>query len=188
MVTYGLFVEKNVEKMTKVYELLNVLPVYGVKNEKKIEKDVVDWLSEQNEIGQSGEKIVKNFLETKYQAIVEKKPDYIGYDFEVTINNQKLAVEVKTTIRHVNQFYISANELKTAVELNDDYYIYKLNLRENGGKLFIIKNPVNLLDIDPILLETILENQKISAKMDGLVITLKDALIKELPVIDIHVT
>lgn len=92
--------------MTKVYSLLDVIPVYKSENEKINEHEGIDWLVEQNEMGNTGAKIIRNFLELKYQAVVEKKPDYAGYDFGGTIGTHKFAVEVKTTEHHINKFYI----------------------------------------------------------------------------------
>lgn len=136
-------------------------------------------------MGEMGEKIVKKFLEQKYQAIVTKKSDYAGYDFEVKIKNQKFAVEVKTTVHHLNQFYISYNELKTAEKLRENYYIYRLYICGNEKRLFVIKNPIALLEINQKLLGTIFENEKVSAKIDGLAIILKDEFIEKLPVVNV---
>lgn len=181
----GLFVGKIVGEMTKVYSLLDVIPVYKSENEKLNEHEVIDWLAEQNEMGNTGEKIIRNFLELKYQAVVEKKPDYAGYDLGVTIGTHKFAVEVKTTEHHINKFYISYNELKTAAELREDYYIYRLHISGNRKILFIIKDPITLLKIDQSLLGNIIVNDVISVRIDGLAITLNDTFIKKLPVIDI---
>lgn len=169
-----MFVGKIVGEMTKVYSLLDVIPVYKSENEKINEHEVIDWLAEQNEMGNTGEKIIRNFLELKYQAVVEKKPDYAGYDFGVTIGTHKFAVEVKTTEHHINKFYISYNELKTAAELREDYYIYRLHISGNRKILFIIKDPITLPKIDQSLLGNIIVNDVISARIDGLAITLND--------------
>lgn len=171
--------------MTKIYSLIDVLPIYKFKNEIQDERDVADWVSEQNELGQYGEEIIKKFLKERYQAVVNKKPDYAGYDFEVIIKDHNFVVEVKTTENHVNQFYISINELKKAAEIKGDYFIYRLYIHDKIGSLFVIRNPISLLDIDQAILETLVENEKISARIDGLAISLKDEFIRKLPVIDI---
>lgn len=186
METYGLFVGKIVGEMTRVYSLLDVMPVYRSENDEKInEHEVIDWIAEQNEMGNIGEKIIKNFLELKYQAVVEKKTDYAGYDFGVTIGTHKFAVEVKTTEHYMNKFYISYNELKTAAKLRENYYIYRLHIAGKRKSLFIIKDPITLLGIDQSLLGNIIVNDVISARIDGFAINLNDKFIRKLPVIDI---
>lgn len=185
MVTYGLFAGRTVEKMTKTYSLIDLLPIYKFEDEVQDDDNSDDWVTEQNELGKYGEGIIKNFLEERYQAVVNKKPDYAGYDFEVIIKDHNFVVEVKTTESNVNQFYISSNELKKAAEFKGNYYIYRLYIQEGIGRLFIIRNPIYLLNIDQAILETLIENENISARIDGLAISLKQELLKKLPVIDI---
>lgn len=185
MVIYGLFAGRIVEKMTKLYALTDVLPIYKYENEMQDEYNSVDWIAEQSELGEYGEKIIKKFLKERYQAIVNKKPDYAGYDFEVTIKNHNFVVEVKTTENHINQFFISSNELKKAAEIKGNYYIYRLYIHDRIGRLFVIRDPISLLNIDKTLLETFVENERICARIDGLAISLKEEFIKKLPIIDI---
>lgn len=59
--------------------------------------EVSNWVKENQALGLIGEEIVKKYLEGKYEAIVTKMDDNVGYDFWVEMSDSNFAVEVKIT-------------------------------------------------------------------------------------------
>lgn len=189
-VNCGLFVKESVVKMSKVYSLFEVMPVFlktNTENDKTIEAmPNSDWLLKKEELGSHGEKIIKEFLEKNYNAIVTKQQDYIGYDFLVKIRNREFAVEVKTSVFDKNKFFISRNELEKAYELGEDYYIYKLYVEKDTNTLNIIQNPLKAFGIDKDkIFNSVVENDKVNIKMDGIEINMSDVFMEQLTTINV---
>ncbi len=186
----GLFVKESVAKMSKIYSLFEVMPVFfkpNTENDKTIEAMLdSDWLLKKEELGAHGEKIIKEFLEKNYDAIVIKQQDYIGYDFLVKICNREFAVEVKTSAFDKNKFFISRNELEKAYELGEDYYIYKLYVEKDTITLNIIQNPLKAFGIDKDkIFNSVVENDKVNIKIDGIEINMSDVFMEQLITINI---
>ncbi len=186
----GLFVKESVAKMSKVYSLFEVMPVFlktNTGNDKTIEAmPNSDWLLKKEELGSYGEKIIKEFLEKNYNAIVTKQQDYIGYDFLVKIRNREFAVEVKTSAFDKNKFFISRNELEKAYELGEDYYIYKLYVEKDTNTLNIIQNPLKAFGIDKDkIFNSVVENDKVNIKIDGIEINMSDVFMEQLTTINV---
>ena len=166
------------------------MPVFfkpNTENDKTIEAmPDSDWLLKKEELGAHGEKIIKEFLEKNYYAIVIKQQDYVGFDFLVQIHNRKFAVEVKTSTFDKNKFFISRNELEKAYELGEDYYIYKLYFEKDTNTLNIIQNPLKAFGIDKdIFANNVIENDKVNIKIDGIEINMSEAFMEQLITINI---
>ena len=72
----------------------------------------------------------------------------VGYDIksvEADTESTRL-IEVKTTRSHAplafRQFHLTANEWRTAQDMGDRYYVYRLMLSEDSARLFVIHDPV----------------------------------------------
>lgn len=110
-----------------------------------------DWVQDALAKGAAGESAVELFLKRKYDAYVEKKPDYAGYDYYVEIRDEKRYVEVKTSSH--NHFYISRNEILKSRDYGDEYYIYYvqanvINDEISCKRLFVIQNPFDYFGLD----------------------------------------
>lgn len=72
----------------------------------------------------------------------------VGYDIrsvEADTESSRF-IEVKTTKSHAplafRQFHLTANEWRTAQDMGERYYVYRLMLSEGGARLFVIHDPV----------------------------------------------
>ena len=72
----------------------------------------------------------------------------VGYDIrsvEPDTESSRL-IEVKTTKSHAplafRQFHLTKNEWRTAQDMGERYYVYRLMLSEDGARLFVIHDPV----------------------------------------------
>lgn len=165
--------------MTK--NLFDVLPVYEY--EEKIETS--EWVKENQEMGNSGEKIVKRFLENKYNAIVTKMEDFAGYDLWVKIGDDEFAVEVKTTEAHMDTFFLTITEILKAKKLGSVYNIYRVVKMNNVYKIYIINNPIELLNIDVAVFEKGYENDLIQMYANDVKIILKESVLDQFPSFEI---
>lgn len=140
--------------MNKARPLIEVVPVYKFKNPLQCEHDSPfrqsDWIDNRKALGDKGELLVKEFLEVHYNATVEPQPDSAGYDFKVRIDDKISYVEVKTTTRGLNTFFMSHNEVKVAKQKGTNYYLYFVCLDNNVGTLHIILNPFDTLELDKL--------------------------------------
>ena len=72
----------------------------------------------------------------------------VGYDIKSVESDTESSrlIEVKTTKSHApmafRQFHLTTNEWRTAQDMGDRYYVYRLMLSEDGAKLFVIHDPV----------------------------------------------
>ena len=131
-------------------ESLNITSVDS--NEKQNHhQNETDWVENALAKGEAGEKAVELFLTCKYNAYVEKKPDYAGYDYYVEFGDEKRYIEVKTSSH--NHFYISRNEIMKAKELGEKYYIYYVQANMANDeiiceRLFVIQRPFDYFGLD----------------------------------------
>jgi hypothetical protein len=72
----------------------------------------------------------------------------VGYDiksFEAPSDDMRV-IEVKTSISKAklsfNRIHLTTNEWRTAEDLGDKYYVYRLQIDDTGCTLFVIRNPV----------------------------------------------
>lgn len=77
---------------------------------------------------------------------VSKNSDSYGYDIKsYNKDGKEIKIEVKTTTSKAKQFtfYLSRHELKTAISLKNDYYLYCVQLRrkEDSHLIHIVHNP-----------------------------------------------
>ncbi|WP_026947065.1 DUF3883 domain-containing protein [Algoriphagus marincola] len=106
-------------------------------------------------IGDRGEKIVldmerKRLTDLGFPKLASKvekaKFDYLGYDIHSFESNGKPRhIEVKSTTSKVGDanFFLSSNELKEAMKL-ENYYIYMVyDITSKTPKIWIIENPFN---------------------------------------------
>lgn len=81
----------------------------------------------------------------------------VGYDIQSIESTtkpkyKKRYIEVKTTltrsaIKPANyRFHLTPNEISTAETVRENYYIYRLIVNKDGGKLFVIQNPIQLFE------------------------------------------
>lgn len=93
---------------------------------------------------------------------VSLKSDSFGYDIvSFEVNGDKRMIEVKATKAKIGKanFYLTANELKTANEI-PNFYIYMVyEVTEEIPKVWAIKNPFNPKTESTILIPT---NYKVS--------------------------
>lgn len=163
--------------MSNVFSLMDFIPVYRCfeteKTDECPEKTNNDWVRNLEEIGKIGENLVKEFLETQYNAIVKKQPDYKGYDFKVEMNKITLAVEVKTSYGEYNHFYMSYNEIRKAKELAEYYNLYYVCLDDTKRSLFVMNNPYEVLGLEKVfnVMET---NEVVSMKIEEIELSIKD--------------
>lgn len=165
--------------MTK--NLFDVLPVYEF--EETIETS--EWVKENQDIGNSGEKVVKRFLENKYNAIVTKMEDFAGYDLWVKIKDDEFAVEVKTTEEHRDTFFMTITEILKAKKLGSVYNIYRVVKTIDAYKIYILNNPIELFDIDVELLENGYENDFVKIYSNDFKVCIKNSLIVNAPCIEL---
>lgn len=121
---------------------------YGDYGEKIVIKAEIDRLTN-----------VLKYSKKKATKIVERisnKSDSYGYDIK-SINNDGSTryIEVKATTGKVGDvsFYYTENEIQTAKELGDNYFLYIVyDILSDNPKIWMIKNPIlyNNLAIRPI--------------------------------------
>lgn len=110
-------------------------------------------------IGDFGESLIllHEFLRTenssKRQHLICKIPTPlgVGYDIQsIEIEKGKRYIEVKTTksqkALNNNKFKLTPNEWDTAYSLRNNYYIYYLSVSSVGKNIFIINDPVSLVE------------------------------------------
>lgn len=166
-------------KMIK--SLFEILPIYEYE-----EKNLVsEWVKENQEMGLRGEEIVKRYLEKRYNAKVTKMEDYIGYDLWVEMEGGNFAVEVKTTEEHIDTFFLTITEILKAKRLGEIYNIYRVVKKNDIYKIYILNNPIEMLNIDVGLLENGYENNFVKMYSRDFKVFLKDSLIENVPCIEI---
>lgn len=166
-------------KMIK--SLFDILPIYQY--EEII--DVSEWVKENQEIGLRGEEIVKKYLEDKYNALVTKVEDSYGYDLWVKIEDEEFAVEVKTTETHMDTFFLTITEILKAKKLGSVYNIYRVVKKNDVYKIYIINNPIELLNIDVAVFEKGYENDLIQMYANDVKIILKESVLDQFPSFEI---
>ena len=164
-----------------IKSLFEILPIYEF--EEKME--VSEWVKENQALGLIGEKIVKKYLEEKYDAIVTKMDDKVGYDFWVEMGNSNFAVEVKITETNRDVFFLTITELLKAYKLGELYNIYRVVKKDNTYKIYIINNPIDILDIDVEILKHGYENALVKIVSSDFKVILKDSFIESLPCVEI---
>jgi site-specific recombinase XerD len=113
-----------------------------------------DWVQEDKERGTKGENFVLSELIKTYGESNVKlksgKDDSAGYDIKVTLPDQVLRIEVKTTTSIRNPFYISIRQLKRAKRYKEQYYIYWVLMDKKDNPLYalVIPNPIETLNIN----------------------------------------
>lgn len=155
--------------MSMVVTLRERLPVYNMGELENTENFIIgvdifetaetdnsksEWVNDALKRGEVGEKAVKIYLENKYNAIVKKQLDFIGYDYLVKVGDMETFVEVKTSSN--NRLFISINEIEKAKEYGEKYHLYFVITEEQDTniictKLFVMKNPYEKLSLDWIL-------------------------------------
>lgn len=165
-----------------IKNLFDVLPVYGF--EEKI--DVSEWVKDNQNLGISGEEIIKKFLERKYNAIVTKMEDFAGYDLWVKMENGEFAVEVKTTEEHIDTFFLTITEILKAKKMGDIYNIYRVVKQGCDYKIYIINNPVEFLDIDVERLNKGYKNDFMQIYLNDFKIVLNESVLNNVPSFEIR--
>lgn len=165
-----------------IKDLFDILPIYEF--EEKI--DISDWVKENQELGISGEEIVKKYLEKKYKAIVTKMEDVAGYDLWVKMESDEFAVEVKTTEEHTETFFLTITELQKAKKLGDKYNIYRVVKNKHSSEVYIINNPVKTLDIDIDSLCIRYENNFVKIYLSDIKIVLNKMIFSNIPCFEIR--
>jgi len=104
-------------------------------------------------IGQAGESWVinyeRNYLTVKGKSELAERIARIseiniaaGYDIlSFELDSSEKFIEVKTTALSKAEFFISANELEIAKQLNGNYWIYLVSEIYGEPKLFVIQDP-----------------------------------------------
>ena len=164
-----------------IKSLFDVLPIYQY--EEII--DVSECVKENQEIGLRGEEIVKKYLEDKYNALVTKVEDSSGYDLWVKIEDEEFAVEVKTTETHMDTFFLTITEILKAKKLGSVYNIYRVVKKNDVYKIYIINNPIELLNIDVAVFEKGYENDLIQMYANDVKIILKESVLDQFPSFEI---
>lgn len=164
-----------------IKNLFDILPVYGF--EEKIE--ISGWVRENQDLGISGEEIIKKFLEKKYNAIVTKMEDFAGYDLWVKMGNDEFAIEVKTTEEHIDTFFLTITEILKAKKLGDIYNIYRVVKQECVYKIYIINNPVEFLDIDVEQLNKGFKNDLMQIYLNDFKVVLNESVLNNIPSFEI---
>lgn len=164
-----------------IKSLFDVLPIYQY--EEII--DVSEWVKENQEIGLRGEEIVKKYLEDKYNALVTKVEDSSGYDLWVKIEDEEFAVEVKTAETHMDTFFLTITEILKAKKLGSVYNIYRVVKKNDVYKIYIINNPIELLNIDVAEFEKGYENDLIQMYANDVKIILKESVLDQFPSFEI---
>lgn len=120
-------------------------------------------------IGDFGESLIMlhEFLRTKElskrQHLINKIPTplAVGYDIQsIEIEKGKRYIEVKTTksqkALNNNKFKLTPNEWDTAYTLRKSYYIYYLMVNNSSKKIFVINDPVSLVEQNKLLVDEFL--------------------------------
>lgn len=137
------------------------------KREKKISPEKLEEiLALQREIGIVGESIAFEHECNRLKKIGVKKPEEFvtqvskknsaaGYDIISTFKKQERFIEVKSTTKKFNEFYISQNEIEILQSHNDKAFLYIVeisDLKLKIGKVDKeIRNPVSKLNLTAVL-------------------------------------
>jgi len=132
----------------QVVNISNLIEEYyqQLKGDKKIPTKI---------IGDYGESLIlaheylRTKIKSKRQHLINKIPTPlgVGYDIQsIEIKGKKRYIEVKTTKSRKaimnKRFKLTPNEWDTAETVGNSYFIYYLQVNENGKNIFIINNPV----------------------------------------------
>ena len=124
-------------------------------------------------------------MEDKYNALVTKVEDSSGYDLWVKIEDEEFAVEVKTTETHMDTFFLTITEILKAKKLGSVYNIYRVVKKNDVYKIYIINNPIELLNIDVAVFEKGYENDLIQMYANDVKIILKESVLDQFPSFEI---
>lgn len=121
-------------------------------------------------LGDLGEEFILKVLENEIsinnnivevERISKTRPKYCpGYDIEVRLQNKSLiGIEVKSTrVNNGNRIHITNNELRSIIRMKNNYYLVILNYKLKSNEImtiYVLKNPINTLDIQPNEIENI---------------------------------
>lgn len=112
----------------------------------------LDWVEANKELGNKGEKVALSYLRGEYEKVTLVSDNArLGYDIEVVCEKtgSKMGFEVKTSTTE-NRFFISINELSKAYEMEEKYYIFFLQVKDDSDDCYgyIIQNPIRSLQLD----------------------------------------
>lgn len=149
----------------QVDKLANASPVVEIKEE-TVQNAPKPSECDTAQIGLQGERLslaheilrVKNAGREDLVHLIKHIPTHlaVGYDIksiEVDTEFDRM-IEVKTTVSKsplsFNRIHLTTNEWRVAESLGDKYHVYRLQISDDGYKLFVLRNPVRKYKRDEI--------------------------------------
>lgn len=146
-----------------------------------------NWVQQNIKLGSFGESVAQKYLKKYYKDVdrVSLKSDSFGYDI-IAYNN---VFEVKTSTNDLIAFHITNKQLMVAKDIPNKYNLFYIHVDKeqaisNG---FIIKNPIEMLDLHNYNATNISNSCGVSAFSDGLTISLeKDFVERNFEIINLN--
>lgn len=127
-----------------------------------------------DEVEEAGRRRMIDYFETQGAEVVSRESENVGYDFEVTIGEETIYIELKSSQDQWEgwEHSISANEFKTALELSDKFFLCAIDYAFNDEdyQIYFIRNPAN--ESDFFLFDS--PWKALSVKMSDYISRLKD--------------
>lgn len=147
---------------------------------------IPEWVRVAAENGYFGELIAKEYLEELYPGRVKhvSEKSSLGYDFEVV----EIGVfEIKTTTQlNNNKFHITKNELQVASNKREEYHIMFIRAANEQILGYIIKDPVEALDIPYNKMIKLLKHKNVEIAADRFVINISENYIKSMEFVPLN--
>ena len=90
------------------------------------------------------------YFEERGASVVSKEAEKVGYDFEVTVGDRTIFVELKGSeyIWRDWEEALTAPEFKKALELGEDYYLCVVDqVFSEDSQMYFIQDPANMVDV-----------------------------------------
>lgn len=97
----------------------------------------------------AGAKKLREFFESRGLECVSVEAENVGYDFEVTVGERKLLIELKTSRAKWRNWEhsLSPNEFKVALEKGANYFLCVIDrVFEDSCEIYFIQNPAGKAD------------------------------------------
>lgn len=122
---------------------------YDIQMNENEENEPLEWLDKRKRLGDYGEDIALKYLKTVYKNVRSvANQAFLGFDIEVTDNENIRAFEVKTS-EHNRGFFISFNELKKAAKYRINYNVFIVYVASDTEIYgYIINDPIAYFEID----------------------------------------
>ncbi len=135
------------------------------------------------QIGICGEYIAKKYLENQnFKNVNNRSTEYsLGYDLQA----DEFQVEVKTTIKEINCFEISINELNKMDQNKEISYLFFIKIRKDSVFGWLILNPIDQFTFPLESLKSIFANDNISVDSTKVRITIIEDFLKTQDIIDL---